>query len=120
MITLIVLVLMPMAMLLYGSVRDEPPGIPGNPTLQNYAFLFSADFGLLVLRSVVIGLGSTVLATVIGGVLGIIVVRTAVPFAPKLDALILVPAYLPPFVGAIAWIVLDRKSTRLNSSHSCA
>src|SRR3546814_11482328 len=27
-------------------------------------------------------------------------------FAPKLDALILVPAYLPPFVGAIAWIVL--------------
>jgi iron(III) transport system permease protein len=103
---LTVLVVLPMAMLFYGSVRDEPPGLEGNFTLQNYAFLFTPAFGMLVLRSVVIGIGSTALALAIGAALGVIIVRTRVPFAEKLDALVIVPAYLPPFVGAIAWIVL--------------
>ena len=101
-----VLVLAPMLMLLYGSLRDAPPGLPGSFTLDNYAFLFSADFGLLAARSFVIGGGSTLVAVAVGTLLAISLVRCPLPFASKLDALVLVPSYLTPIVSAIAWIVL--------------
>lgn len=105
-ILLLVLIVLPLSLLLYGSVRDAAPGLPGSFTLENYGYLFSVEFGHLLLRSVIIGIGSTLLATCIGVVLAIALVRSNIPYAKTMDWLVVVPGYLSPFVGAVAWVML--------------
>lgn len=105
-LALIVLIVVPVVMLFYGSFRDTPPGRVGEYTLQNYDFLFTSRFASLVFNSFVIGIGSTTIAVLIGLILAVLLVRIRVPFASTLDALVLVPGYLTPVVGAIAWIIL--------------
>lgn len=105
-LALIVLIVIPVFMLFYGSFRDTPPGRPGEFTLQNYDFIFTSQFASLVVNSFIIGFGSTALAVTIGLGLAVLLGRIRVPFAKTLDALVLVPAYLTPVVGAIAWIIL--------------
>lgn len=105
-LSLVVFIVIPIVMLFYGSVRDASPGQPGAFTLGNYAFLGTSDFARLVANSAVVGVGSTLLAMAIGLALAFLMVRVRVPFAAQFDALIVVPGYLTPVVGAIAWIVL--------------
>lgn len=104
--SLVILVVIPILMLFYGSIRDTPPGRDGALTLGNYGFLFTSEFGQLAINSAIIGIGSTLLALVIGLGLAFLLVRFRLPYASTLDALVLIPGYLTPVVGAIAWIVL--------------
>jgi len=101
------LVTAPMVMLAYGSLRDDSPGMPSSFTLANYELLTTAYFWNLVRTSVVIGLGATVVAMVIGGTLAAIIVRTDVPWPKLWDGMVMVPAYVTPFIGAVAWILLS-------------
>jgi iron(III) transport system permease protein len=56
-----------------------------------------------LLNSLMIGLGTTLLATVIALPLAWIANRFRFPFKSTLTALLLVPMILPPFVGAIGF-----------------
>jgi len=103
---LVVLIVLPLVMLLYGSFRTAPPGQGGTWTLQHYAFLTTRQFGTLVWRSTFIGAGATALAMAIGGTMAIVMVRLRLPAANVLETLVLIPGYLTPFVGAVAWITL--------------
>lgn len=112
---LIPLVVMPMAFLLYGSFQSAPPGQAGLWTLQNYDVLWSGDFLELVRNSLLLAAGVTTIALVVGAVLAIALTRWDVPLARFFDQLTIIPAYIPAFVGAIAWsFLLSPQSGYLN------
>ncbi|MGH7230918.1 MAG: hypothetical protein ACREJU_06085, partial [Nitrospiraceae bacterium] len=57
------LTLIPLAMLVYGSLKSGPPGVPGGLTVKNYLALFN-DWRLAgaLLNSVIFSAGSSLLA----------------------------------------------------------
>ena len=56
--------------------------------------------------TIVISAGSTSLATLIGVALAWTLVRTNMPGARLLERLAILPIFIPPFVGAFAWVLL--------------
>ncbi|WP_158013753.1 ABC transporter permease [Mycolicibacterium vanbaalenii] len=112
---LIPLVLLPMSFLVYGSFQSAPPGQAGLWTLQNYDVLWSQDFLELVRNSVLLAASVTAIALIVGSFLAIAITRWNVPFARLFDQLTIIPAYIPAFVGAIAWsFLLSPQSGYLN------
>ena len=103
---LAVLTLYPLAMLMYGSLHTEPPGIPGTYNLDGYIAVFTLrNLGILWDT-----LGIAFLKTFISVGLAIlfawIVARTDTPFRGTLEVLITLPFFIPPIVTATAWAVL--------------
>ncbi|WP_433041501.1 ABC transporter permease [Dactylosporangium sp. CS-033363] len=105
-VVLLPLIVLPLVFLLFGSLRSAPPGQAGSWTLENFRLAFSGDFPRLLFNSFQIGAGSAVVAFVIGTVLALATTRYRVPGARILDPLIVMPAYVPAFLGAIAWTFL--------------
>lgn len=103
---LVLLVALPVAMLLYGSLRSAPPGLPAKLAPQNYAVLADPAVLDLIQNTVIIAAGSAVLAVLIGLTLAFLIVRTDVSGARVLDSAVVVPAYMSPFIGGLAWIML--------------
>src|SRR5215207_3268736 len=62
-------------------------------------------------NSFLIAVPSTLLAVLIGMVLAWVLYRTTVPAAGTLEQLILIPYYVPPIVGALAWSLLGAERT---------
>lgn len=56
--------------------------------------------------TLVVSIGATIVATVIGMALAWALVRTNTPAAALLERLAILPIFIPPFVGAFAWILL--------------
>ncbi len=113
---LIPLVVMPMAFLVYGSFQSAPPGQGGLWTLQNYDVLWSAEFLDLTVNSLLLASAVTAISLPVGAVLAIAVTRWNVPSARVFDSVTILPAYLPAFVGAIAWsFLLAPRSGYLNA-----
>jgi iron(III) transport system permease protein len=56
--------------------------------------------------TLVVSIGATMVATVIGIALAWALVRTNTPAAALLERLAILPIFIPPFVGAFAWILL--------------
>lgn len=102
----VVLIVLPLVMMIYGSIRDTPPGLPGHFTIANYKVLGQYDFLSLVKNSVIVTVGSTLVALLMGGALALVLVRVRLPIPRVLDVLVTVPAYVTPFIGAIAWSLL--------------
>lgn len=104
----VILVLLPMGMLLYGSLLDSPPGEPGAQfTLANYVDAFSkATNRWAFLNTLTVGAISTVIAVLLGMPLGWILARTNTPFHAQFEAIMIAPLLIPPVVGALAWILL--------------
>ncbi|AOO84891.1 ABC transporter permease (plasmid) [Bosea vaviloviae] len=57
-------------------------------------------------NTVVVSIGSMILAAVIGVILAWCLVRTNVPFARLLEQLATMPIFIPPFIGAFAWVLI--------------
>lgn len=113
---LIPLVVMPMAFLVYGSFQSAPPGQAGLWTLQNYDVLWSGDFLELVRNSLLLAAAVTAISLTVGAALAIALTRWDVPLAGLFDQLTIIPAYIPAFVGAIAWsFLLAPQSGYLNA-----
>lgn len=101
------LVLYPLGMLLYGSLRNAPPNAPGSFTLANYAALFTnASYHVAIGHTLLVALGTALVALVIGCLLAFIVARTNTPGRGLLTALILMPFVVSPYVSALAWVFL--------------
>lgn len=101
-----VLVTLPLLFLVFGALRSGPPGTAARFTAANFAFLGTAEFADLLLRSVLIAAGATAVAIIAGGVLAALSVRVALIGGRVVEALIVVPAYITPFIGALAWTLL--------------
>jgi len=103
---LIILVAVPLLFVLLAAFRVEPPGIPSDYTLANFKDLFHSDEVRLFRNSLIIGVGTTVLGLAIGGTLAVLLLRSNILGGKRLDSLVMIPAYMSPFMGAIAWMIL--------------
>lgn len=105
-VSLLVLVVLPVGMLILGSFSANAPGGEIVLTLGHYELIIETEFLDLLRSSLIIATGSTLVAIVLGGILAGIVVRTDLPYASTFEHLILIPAYITPFIGALAWTLL--------------
>jgi iron(III) transport system permease protein len=106
-VLLVWLVLYPLSVLLLGSLRTDLPMRAGRFTLANFFTLFSDPANLQAIINTVVSSGlATLLAVVIGMTLAWITSRTDTPAARFFDNAFVIPYYLSPFIGAIAWTLL--------------
>ncbi|HEY8370731.1 MAG TPA: iron ABC transporter permease [Thermodesulfobacteriota bacterium] len=114
--TVAFLVLSPIAMLLYGSVRTAPPGAEGAFTLANFREILSPRYLEALKNTLVLGASAAVLCTVVGTALAWLVFRTDLPGRRLLAVLVTSTFYFPSFLTAEAWgILLAPKSGLLNN-----
>jgi iron(III) transport system permease protein len=111
------LVLVPLAMLLFSSVRSTADMLPFEATaftLDNYAkvFLDPRTYELLF-NTFTFGVGAVVLGLVLATVFSWVLERSNVPLKQLAYACVLAPMAIPPMMIAIAWILLGSPSIGL-------
>ena len=100
---LVVFVLFPLFLL----VEKSFVGTGGEFTLQNYGAVFGKARNWDAVISTVIVSGLTMLfSMVFATLLAWLVVRSDLPFRRQFRSLFFLPYVIPPYVGAIAWILL--------------
>jgi iron(III) transport system permease protein len=105
-----VIVLLPILYMLVGSVF-----VDGHISLANYASILSQVRQLkLLFNTVIIGLGTTLLALLIGVPLGFLIGRTDSHLRKALHYLYLAPLVIPPYMSAVAWTDLLGKAGVIN------
>jgi iron(III) transport system permease protein len=97
------LILYPLGILLVSMFRIDIFGQPSRWTLENFIFLASPAILSATANTLVVALGATLLAGVVGVLLAWTSARTDMPGARVLEPFNLVPFFLSPYVGAIAW-----------------
>jgi len=107
-LVLVAAIVVPVCVLLFGALTTTPIGAPVSGfTLRNFVTVVTAQAYLVAFsNTVLVGFGATLLASLIGILLAWIVVRTDVPASGALRVGIMVPFFLSPFVGALAWTLL--------------
>src|SRR5262249_12915391 len=104
---LVWLVLYPMLILFIGSVRTDLSLRSGRFTLANFAALFANPENRgAIINTVVRSALASVLALGMGVLLAWITSRTDSPGRRFFDNVFVIPYFLSPFIGAIAWTLL--------------
>lgn len=103
------IVVTPMLLLVFASFVDTPPR-PGatsfHGTLANYRAIINSSTLSALYRTVVIGLGGTALAALWGVGLAWLAARTNVPFRRLIQFAGIVPLFVSPLIGAVAYSFL--------------
>lgn len=101
------LTLIPLVMLLYGSLKSGPPGVPSDLTVKNYFVLFE-NWRLVgaFINSLIFSFGSSLLAFAGALYLAWMTERTNVPWKSAVYASILIPMIVPGLLTTIGWIML--------------
>lgn len=110
------LTIVPLIMLVYGSFKSTPPGLPGQFTLTNYAELLRRPELLASIKnSLIFGLGTSCLAFIGGVYLAWVTERTNMPLKKAVYGSILVPLIVPGLLITVGWIMLfSRRSGLIN------
>lgn len=112
---LTVIVLCPMFFILAGafSANTERDNLFdfGRFTLDNFAVLGSGTARTALLNSAAVGVGSSVVALVIGCLLAFLAARTDIPGRKVIYGIAIMPLFLPALVGALAWALLAGPAT---------
>jgi iron(III) transport system permease protein len=110
------LTIVPLAMLIYGSFKSTPPGLPGDFTLANYsALLRRPEMIASIKNSLFFGLGASCVAFIGGVYLAWVTERTNMPLKKAVYGSILVPLIVPGLLMTIGWIMLfSRRSGLIN------
>jgi iron(III) transport system permease protein len=102
-----VLVLYPTYMLFYGSLWSSRPGFPGHFTVEHYIdTATSLDTYKVLLNSLIIITGKTMLAGAIAVYLAWLVTRTNVPYRAFVEIVAPLPFFVPGLLAAIGWAML--------------
>ena len=103
---LAVLVVLPLlALILRGFVAVE--GGRSSASLGSFQkVLGDASYWVAMGNTLVVSIGSMLLAAVIGTLLAWCLVRTDVPGRQFLEKAAAMPIFIPPFIGAFAWILI--------------
>jgi len=110
------LTLIPLVMLVYGSLKSGPPGVTGELTVRNYVSLL-ANWRLLpaLLNSLIFSMGSSLLAFAGAFYLAWITERTNSPWRGAIYTCVLVPMIVPGILTTVGWIILfGRRSGIIN------
>src|SRR6266508_1309794 len=100
------LVLYPLLILFFSLFRVDVFGQESYWTLENFTFLVSGAMIGSTLNTIIVSVGATLLAAALGISLAWTNARTNTPGRRVLEPLNLVPFFLSPYVGAIAWTYL--------------
>ncbi len=101
------LVLLPVGVLLFSSLRIEEFGEPAYFSLKNFTeFVLSPRILRSIANTLLVATGATLVAGAFGITLAWIHARTNTPGRRMLEPLTLIPFFLSPYVGAIAWSYL--------------
>ncbi len=101
------LVLLPVGMLLYTSLRVEEFGEPSYFSLKKYTeFVLAPRILRSIGNTLIVSTGATLVAGAFGIALAWVHARTNTPGRRVLEPLTLIPFFLSPYVGAIAWSYL--------------
>lgn len=100
------LVMYPLTILLVSTLRVDIFGQASYWTIENFAWLATPPILSSIANTIVVSTGATLLATVVGVALAWLSARTNMPGRRVLEPLNLVPFFLSPYVGAIAWTYL--------------
>ncbi len=105
---LLVLIVLPIAMVFYGSLLSAPPGAAEAVlTLENWQTVYlSAPYLAALANTVLLGLVSAALSLLVGGALAWIIARTDMPGRRSLALLLLLPMMISGLVTTLAWIAL--------------
>jgi len=97
-------VIYPLSIMVLGTFKSTPPGVASPLTLNNYVTMFSSDWFWIELgHTIWISVGGTILGVFLGVSMAWIVTRTDTPGVGKLEIPLIVPFFLSPFIGALAW-----------------
>jgi iron(III) transport system permease protein len=108
------MVVYPLAMVLYGSVRDAAPGQPSAFTLEHWrAVLSDAGTFQVLLTSLAIALPRTVLALLLATAFAWCIARTTTPGKRLLEGLLVFLFFLPELPWVLAWMLLGAPSVGL-------
>src|SRR5215213_8221456 len=99
-------VLYPVAFLLQAALNTGDPEArpPTEYGLENFAGLLA--YPQIILNTLTVSLAATVMALVLGFVMAWIITRTNVPGRRLFEQMMVVPYYLTPLLGALAWSLL--------------
>jgi iron(III) transport system permease protein len=101
------LVLYPLGWLTWGAFHLGAPGAAGNWTAANFIDVFlDPNYWKLVARSILVGVGITLLATLIGVPLAWVTVKTDMPGRRLVEIAAILPFFTSTFIGALAWIFI--------------
>ena len=82
-------------------------GGDGSFSVGNYRqLLIDARQRELLLTSTLLGAGTALLATSVGAPLGLLLARTRLPLKRMLRIAFIIPLVVPPYVSALAWILM--------------
>jgi iron(III) transport system permease protein len=112
------LVVYPVAMLLLGALTGGDPVVDGYRlsaiSLDNFlTVLANPNVHLALANSLIVCTGGTLVAVLIGLAFAWIVVRTDTPLKGVIAAAGMVPLFVPPLVGGVAWAILGSPKTGL-------
>src|SRR4029453_1809517 len=100
------LVLYPVAFLLQAALNTGDPEArpPTQYGLDNFAGLL--EYPQIILNTLAVSVAATAMALVLGFVMAWIITRTNVPGRRLFEQMMVVPYYLTPLLGALAWSLL--------------
>ncbi|WP_157814004.1 MULTISPECIES: iron ABC transporter permease [Microbacterium] len=102
------LILVPVAMVFFGAFQSAAPGLPGTTfSLRAIMEVYgtTAYLGSLI-GTLLMALSVAVLAVVFGALAAWILARTDVRLRAVLELGVIVPLFISPFIGAVAWNML--------------
>ena len=101
------LVLTPLGMLIWNSLKTTPPGLPGELTFANFTKAYSDPtlYPLLV-NSLLFATGSTLFAFLLAFMMAWLVERTNAPLRDLAYVIAIVATIIPGMIASIAWIML--------------
>ncbi len=106
-VLVVYLVLAPLGMLLWNSLKTTPPGVPGTLTLANFTSTYSdPTLYPLLLNSLVFATGSTAFAFFFAFAMAWLVERTNAPLRDLAYVIAIVATIIPGMIASIAWIML--------------
>lgn len=114
-ILMFVVVLLPLLYTLDIAFREETmTGLSDNRSLEAFINVYTKpEYLLLLLNAVVLAAIVTAVSMLFGVTLALLVARSDIKFKGAVDMLVILPLFLSPLTGLIAWIVLGSGRTGL-------
>lgn len=103
---LIWLIMVPLAVVIFGAFRDGQPGQPGTYTLMKFVEAYKGTLVKTVGNTLVFALGAAALAMTFGTFLAWVTERTDAPLRTLIYAISLFPLIAPGVLMASAWVLV--------------
>jgi iron(III) transport system permease protein len=108
------MVVYPLGMVLYGSLKETAPGQPGPLTLENWRLVLTdSDTFRVFFTTILIALPRTLLALALATIFAWIVARTTTPGKRLLEGLLVFMFFLPELPWVLAWMLLGAPNVGL-------